>query len=297
LLIVSIAQAQTTIQVDVQFVQMGFSVRDADGRIQAGLSADDFEVFEDGQLQKVSRFAVAEDLPLRLGILADLSGSQSAFVNAHREDVNVFLDTVIAPGDEVFLVGFGDRLKLLSDYSDQSESIIHFLKLSRKNYYFPLLGPDVSRRGGTAFFDVIYHSIREKFAAESGRRALVVMSDGSDNSSGYTLLDAIEAGQAQDVRIFSLWYSDPKDEATATRDQYGRRVMDRLAAGTGGERFDAGHKVLEEQFRRIAEELRSSYELGYYSNNPRRPGMFHNVEIRPKRPGLAVRAKPGYYSQ
>lgn len=296
-LIVSIAQAQTTIQVDVQFVQMGFSVRDADGRIRAGLGADDFEVYEDGKLQKIARFAAAENLPLRLGILTDLSGSQNDFVKAHRDDVKVFLDTVLAPGDQVFLVGFGNRLRLLSDYSDQSESLIHYLKLGSKNVYFPLVGPEVRRNGGTAFFDVIYHSIREKFFAEAGRRALVMMSDGSDNSSGYTLLDAIEAGQAQDVRIFSLWYSKPGKEGTPIRDQYGRRVMDRLAAGTGGERFDAGHGVLEEQFRRIAEDLRSSYELGYYSNNPRSPGIFHNVEIRPKEAGLQVRAKPGYYSQ
>jgi len=124
----------------------------------------------------------------------------------------------------------------------------------------------------------------------------VVLSDGADDSSGYTLLDAIEAGQSLDVRTFSLWYSDPEKSENPLRDQYGRRAMDRLAAGTGGERFDAGHGVLKEQFERIAEELRSSYELGYYSNNPRVPGVFHNVEIRPKRPGLKVRAKPGYYS-
>ncbi|MDA0205291.1 MAG: VWA domain-containing protein [Acidobacteria bacterium] len=296
-LISATSQAQTTIQVDVQLVQIGFSVRDAEGSIRAGLGADDFEVFEDGKRQKVARFGAAESLPLRLGVLTDLSGSQHAFVKAHRADVKVFLDTVLGPADQVFLVGFGNRLRLLAEYSDQSESLIHYLKLGLKNVYFPVVGPDVRRRGGTAFFDAIYHSIRQKFVAEAGRRALVVMSDGSDNSSGYTLLDAIEAGQEQDVRIFSLWYSKPGEEGTPIRDQYGRRVMDRLAGGTGGERFEASHGVLGEQFRRIAEDLRSSYELGYYSSNARSPGVFHSVEIRPKQVGLQVRAKPGYYSR
>lgn len=217
-LIAAVGSAQSTIQVDVQLVQMGFSVRDAEGRIRADLDAADFEVFKDRKPQQVARFAAAEKLPLRLGILTDLSGSQDSFFKAHRKDVEVFLETVLAPGDQVFLIGFGNRLRLLSDYSDQSATLMHFLKLGTKNYYFPMIGPDVRRSGGTAFFDAIYHSILEKFVAESGRRALVVMSDGSDNSSGYTLLDAIEAGQSQDVRIFSLWYSEPGKQGTPIRD-------------------------------------------------------------------------------
>ena len=295
-LLLANAHAQTTIRVEVQLVQIGFSVRDADGRLRPELGSDDFQVFEDGKLQKIARFAAAKNLPLRLGILTDLSGSQDEFVKAHRRDVEVFLDTVLSSGDQAFLVGFGNRLKLLADFSDQAGSLIHYLKLGSKNVYFPLVGPDIRRRGGTAFFDAIYHSIREKFLAEAGRRALIVMSDGGDNASGFTLLDAIEAAQRHDVRVFGLWYSEPEKEGTPLRDRYGRRAMERLALGTGGERFDAGHSVLEDQFRRIAEDLRSSYEIGYYSNNPREPGAFHKVEIRPKERHLAVRAKPGYYS-
>lgn len=296
-LFLGLAPAQTTIQVDVQLVQIGFSVRDAEGRLVADLGHNDLDVYEDGELQQIARFAPAESLPLQLGVLTDLSGSQEAFFKTHRKDVEVFLETILSARDQAFLVGFGDRLRLLSDFSSDSSALIHYMKFGRKNVYFPRLGPDVDRDGGTAFFDAIYHSVQEKFAAAAGRRALVIMSDGADNSSGFTLLDAIETSQRNDVRVFGLWYSKPRNEGPPLRDQYGVRVMDRLAVGTGGESFDASQGILEEQLRRIAEDLRSSYELGYYSSNPGRAGAFRNVEIRPKTPGLTVRAKPGYFAE
>ena len=108
------AAAQTKIQVDVQLVQFGFSVRDASGDLRNDLTADDFEVLEDGEPQRITRFAGGDALPLRLGVLVDNSGSQDAFRDDHLRDLQAFLDSLLDEGDGAFLIGYGDRLRLIS---------------------------------------------------------------------------------------------------------------------------------------------------------------------------------------
>lgn len=295
LLLAATVSAEEVIRVDVQLVQVGFSVRDAEGALRSDLTAEDFRVFEDGVEQEIRRFAPAESLPLRLGVLKDHSGSQDDFHKRHDEDLRLFLKTMLQPEDRAFLLAFGDRLRLLAPFHNDLDYLGDVIRLSRKNVYFPKVGPDVRRRGGTALFDAVYHSVRLQYAEpESGRRAIVVLSDGADNSSGYTLLDAIEAAQEHDVRIFGIWYGSDRP---SVRDQYGQRVLLRLAEGTGGERFFAEGESLQEQFRMIGDYLRASYELGYYSSNDSADQAFRRVEIRADKPGLEVRAKPGYFAK
>lgn len=289
------ASAEEVIRVDVQLVQVGFSVRDAEGALRSDLTADDFRVFEDGVEQEIRRFAPAERLPLRLGVLKDHSGSQDDFHKRHDEDLRLFLETMLQTEDRAFLLAFGDRLRLLAPFHNDLDYLGDVIRLSRKNVYFPKVGPDVRRRGGTALFDAVYHTVRAQYAEpEPARRAIVVLSDGSDNSSGYTLLDAIEAAQEHDVRIFGIWYGSDRP---SVRDRYGQRVLLRLAEGTGGERFFAEGESLQEQFRMIGDYLRASYELGYYSSNDSEDDGFRRVEIRARKPGLEVRAKPGYFAE
>src|SRR5688572_21495988 len=91
------AICQPTIRVDVQLVNMGFTVRDAQGKLVSDLTQDDFEVFEDGALQKVAFFARSTEIPLSLGLVVDISGSQEAFLRQHHRDLRAFLDTVLTP--------------------------------------------------------------------------------------------------------------------------------------------------------------------------------------------------------
>jgi len=289
------ASPEEVFRVDVQLVQVGFSVRDAAGSLRADLEADDFVVLEDGVEQRVRRFSRADRLPLRLGVLMDHSGSQDDYEEQHDEDLRLFLQTMLQREDRAFLLAFGDRLRLIAPFHNDLEYLGDVIRQSRRNGSFPRVGPEVRRRGGTALFDAILHSIRQQYAeAEPARRALVLLSDGSDNSSGYTLLDAIEAAQEHDVRVFGIWYGD---DSPSVRDEYGQRVLDRLAQGTGGERFFATGESLEDQFRMIGDYLRASYEVGYYSSNGHLDGAFRRVEIRPHDRTLEVRAKPGYYVQ
>jgi Ca-activated chloride channel family protein len=304
LLAVSLAAAQEihqeAIRVDVQLVNVTFSVRDARGTPVANLTRDDFEILEDGVPQKAAFFGRQNDLPISLGLLIDASGSQEHFGRQHHADLQAFLKNTLQPRDRAFLICFGNHLRLTSDYSSSPAHILGALQLFEKgDHSGPELGPRGElREAGTAFYDSIYYSVTEKLAsAEHGRRALVMFSDGEDNSSAHNLLDAIETAQSADVLFFALRYTDTRRGQMTARNKYGISVMERLAAMTGGAHFDAREKGLPSAFRDITEQLRSSYEIGYHSTNAVRDGSFRKITIRVKEPGLSVRAKTGYYAR
>jgi len=285
--------------VDVNLVNVAFTVRDARGTLINDLTKDDFEVFEDAAPQNIAFFARSADLPLSLGLVMDFSGSQEDFIREHHRDLKTFLDSVLGPRDRAFLLCFGNQLRLVSDFSQNGEELVDALRsFERGRRGFPRLGPPEERHLGTAFYDAVYHSVVDKLAGtEGGRRALLIFSDGEDNSSAHHMMDAVEAAQAADVPLFCIRYTQSEDGRLNARNKYGIRVLDRLARESGGAHFDAEKENLRAHFRRIGEELHSSYELGYHSTNPIRDGTFRKIVIRARQPGLNVRAKTGYFAQ
>ena len=301
-----IAAAQTPFRVDVHLINVGFSVHDAQGRLVTGLHQEDFEVFEDGAPQRIAFFAASADVPLNLGLAVDVSGSQESFVKPHHKDLETFLKTVLGSRDRAFLVCFANRIRLAHDYSssagDLSRALADFDKgkpgKSGAGALYPELGPHEIRILGTGFYDAIYYSITERLAAEAqGRRALILFSDGEDNSSAHHMLDAIEAAQANDVLVFAVRYTEMHNGRMIARNKYGISVMERIARETGGADFDASAGGLKDDFRQIAEQLRGSYELGYHSTNTVNDRTFRKIAIRARQPGLTVRAKTGYYAR
>jgi len=291
---------QEPIRVNVKLINVGFSVRNSLGGLVMNLSQDDFEVFEDGAPQKIAFFAKSTDVPLNLGLLVDMSGSQEPFMKRHHKDLETFLKKELGPRDQAFLLCFGNRLRVAEDYSSSPKDLAEALKNFLKGHgEYPQLGPlQEKRMGGTAFYDAIYYSIREKLAdAAKGRRALIIFSDGEDNSSAHHMLDAIETAQNNDVLLFSVRYTDAKDGKLHSRNKYGISVMERISQETGGADFDARSKGLADNFEQIGEQLRSSYALAYHSTNPIPDGTFHKISIRVKQPGLKARAKTGYYAR
>ena len=293
--------SQTSIRVNVSLVNVGFSVRDAHGNLVTNLSQDDIEVFEDGVPQKITFFGRSGDVPLNLGLIMDVSGSQQSFVKPHLKDLEGFLKSVMDAGDRAFLVCFANRIRLVSDYAESGRELVSALRefeRGKGNMDYPIIGPPEHRILGTAFYDAIYEPINRMFGDDKrGRRALIIFSDGEDNSSAHHMLDAIEAAQANDVALFALRYTEIGRSGRLTaRNKYGTSVLERLARETGGLDFDAQGKGLEEGFRQIGAQLRSSYELGYHTSNPSGDRTFHKIAIRAKQPGLEVRAKTGYYS-
>jgi Ca-activated chloride channel homolog len=298
---VAFAQQSTraeSIRVDVNLVNVAFSVRDAGGSLVDNLTADDFEVVEDAAPQKIAFFAKSIDVPLTLGLIVDASGSQDHFTRKHDQDLQVFLNDVLGPRDRAFLVGFGNHIRLVSDFSRSGQQMMDAWKAYNKDTQrFPELGPNEKRDLGTAFYDSIYYPVTEKLANESGRRALLLFSDGEDNSSSHDMMTAIETAQSANVLIFAIRYTEKEHGKLTARNQYGIRVMDRIAKETGGMHIDAEQTDPHTYFRQIADELRTSYELGYYPTDGRSDDAFRKVVVRAKRTGLVVRSKTGYFSK
>jgi Ca-activated chloride channel family protein len=293
--------AQAPIRVDVSLVNVGFSVRDERGNLVTNLTQDDFEIAEDGVPQKISFFALSQDVPLNLGLVVDVSGSQESFIKPHHSDLQVFLKTVLGARDRAFLLCFGNNLRLMSDYSTSPKDLVEALKVFEKGKNveeYPLLGPREHRVLGTAFYDALFYSSTLMMQnIERGRRALIVFSDGEDNSSAHHMMETVEAAQANDVLLFTVRYTEVRNGRLNARNKYGTSVMERIARETGGADFDGQGKGLADGFRQIGEQLRSSYELAYHTSNPPGDKTFHKIVIKPKQPALAVRAKAGYYSR
>ncbi len=246
------AQELAPIRVDVHLVNVAFLARDASGKLITNIEKDDVEILEDNVRQKISFFAQSSDLPLALGLVVDISGSQAKFVKQHERDLQTFLKSVLA------------ERRIL----------------------------------GTAFYDAIYHAIKIKLAgAEHERKALIVFSDGEDNSSAHHMLDSIEAAQSENIPIFAIRYTEIEHGRLNARNKYGMSVMERLGRETGGADFDAEQTDLKKTFREIGEQLRSLYELGYYTTNATNDQTFHKLVIRSPRTGLTLRTKTGYYAR
>jgi Ca-activated chloride channel family protein len=293
-----ICLSQEPIRVKVKLVNVAFSARDSRGALIENLSKDDVEVFEDAVPQKISFFARSVDVPLTLGLIVDFSGSQGPFSQQHEHDLRIFLQDVLGPKDRAFLICFGNHIRLVSDFSQSSAELLEQLeKYRHDNGRFPELGPREERDLGTAFYDSIFYPVTEKLANESGRRALLVFSDGEDNSSSHDMMSAIEAAQSANVLVYTIRYTEKKHSRLTARNKYGIRVMDRIAKETGGQHIDAQNTDPKTYFRQIADELRNSYELAYYPTNPANDDTFRKIVIRPKPSQVTVRSRTGYFSR
>ncbi len=293
-------QQSPPFRAEVNLVNITATVRSADGKLITNLNKDDFEVTEDGQPQKIQFFARETQLPLSLGLIIDESGSQDKFLKQHDRDVETFLNTLLRPSDQVFAVCFGNYLRLVSDGTASASAIMEGLERFRKgDRAFPKIGPKEDRDLGTALYDAIYFSVVEKLkTAGERRRALLVFSDGEENSSEHDLLDAVEAAQNTDTLVYCIRYTQKEHGRLTARNKYGTRVMQHIASLTGAADFDALASHLQTVFAQIGDELRATYQIGYVSSNDHpRDGSFRKLTVRCKLTDTTVRAKSGYYAR
>ena len=294
------AQDAPPIKVDVGLVNVAFTVRDARGKLVTDLSRDEIEVLEDGIVQPVQFFGRSADLPLQFALILDMSGSQDRFNHEHRDDLAAFAARALTPADKALLICFGNRIRVASDFTASSRQLLNGLDQFRKDKtraLMPELEPDETRSGGTALFDAIYYTARRKMMEPGARKALIVLSDGEDNSSARDVIEAIEAAQAADALIYTVRYTESRRGRLSARNRYGTTEMTRLAVETGGAAFDSSKTDVAAALAEVSAELRGLYDLGFATTNPNRDGMFRKLEIRSKRPGVTIRARRGYYSR
>lgn len=289
---------QQPIRLDVNLVNVAFTARDSRGALVNNLNRNDVELFEDGVPQKIEFFAKSMDLPLTLALIVDVSGSQDHFGKQHEQDLEVFLKDVLGPKDRVLLVCFGNHIRVVTDYTNSAKEIIENYKLFDKGKKrFPEIGADETREDGTAFYDSIFYSVADKLSQAGGRQAILMFSDGEDNSSSHNMMQAIETAQAANVVFYGIRYTEERHGKLTARNKYGTSVMDRIAVETGGMHIDARETDPHEYFRRIEEELRTSYEVGYYPANKSKNAGFRKIVLKAKEDDVKIRTKTGYYAR
>jgi VWFA-related protein len=281
--------------VDVQLVNVGFSVRDRNtGELVRGLGKEDLRVFEDGVQQEIKYFANERQTPLTIGILLDFSPSQEGFEDENVYVAMSFFRRILREQDEAFIVAFGNRIHEICEFTNSMNKLERALRNWEDLYdESPRIGPSERRRGGSAVIDAIYWSTMKRLADRGGRKALIMVGDGKENSSHKHLYDAIEMLQGYD----SIFYGLDNGGSQSRANQRLRNRMPMIAEETGGRDFRLEETSLQEAFDQIEAELRALYTLGYHSTNPEKDGKFRKVEIRSPDRTLLVRARPGYYAK
>jgi VWFA-related protein len=329
-LAVAIPLLAQSLRVDVNLVRVPCFVTDRDGTPVRGLGRDQFVVLEDGVPQEIKYLWQELDLPLTVGLVADVSGSQTKFVEQHRETILQFLARVLSPSDRAFLVSVANQQTLMTDFTDSLDNLRAGVEaLGRRPGEIlgepctggetPQVVPDYVC-GGTALWNGIFFSARLKMRPQPGRKALLVITDGMDTGSDHGLVDAIEACQGADTVVYSIRYLDAnafmvlstKNPLTwlpnklLNRElakingkiaEQAKRDLERISFETGGVAFEGDSANLPEVFGRIEADLRSQYVLGYTAREGSGAQRYHKIQVKVTRPGLTVRARQGYNAQ
>lgn len=294
-------EPMTTIRSQVNVVNLFFNVKGPHNALIPGLTKDDFQVFEDGKPQTIKYFSANSDQPLTLGLLVDTSGSESQMIGEEQDIAGAFLRQFLRPNkDMAFLISFDINVDLLQDLTSSVADLRAGLRRTRINTGggggaagIPGIGQGpvpISNPKGTLLYDAVYLASHDELAKEVGRKAIILLTDGSDQGSTDTLNQAIEAAQKADAIVYVLLIWDP---------MYGNGggYMEKLTGETGGRVIEVGRngKKLQEAFDQISNELRSQYSIGYTPINARMDGTFRRIEIKTTK-GYKVQSRKGYYA-
>jgi VWFA-related protein len=293
---------QTVIRVDVDLVNILFTVRTKKGQLVPDLEKNDFELYEDGKKQEIQRFSKETDLPVTLGLLIDISASQGRLIDIERDAASAFFSSVIRQKDEAFLISFGKSTDLLQDFTSSPRLLKAGLKDLRVDGGGPMVTPgtlpQMGKVKGTVLFDAVYLASTDKLRGEVGRKAIVLITDGDDQGSFYSVKDAVEQAQKSDAIVYSFYYVDPYFYSRmGMYSGGGEGDLKKMSSETGGHVFTVDKKhTLDDAFKDLQEELRNQYSIGYVPTNTSRDGSFRHIDIKVTRPDLVVQARKGYYA-
>jgi VWFA-related protein len=313
LLATAAALPAAQLEVDVELVTLVATVTDAEGNYVPGLTAEDFTIADNGQTQGIAHFSEDTDIPVSLGIALDTSGSMAERMRTALAALDSFIES-LHPDDEIFVTTFSDRVRLVEDLTSDREDLSEGLTR-------------VEAAGGTALYDAVVDSLERVRAGGHDKRAVLVLTDGSDTTSDMRLPDALEAVRRAEVLVYGLGidtlrYADPAEHVefqwpltpiqipgvTGTR-RRGRftdepvelDVLESLADASGGKAWlvsgtwTNGSGEVDAVLDEVASELRSQYTLGYYPSSPS-DGRFHEIRVTVGNADYTVRTRSGYQS-
>jgi VWFA-related protein len=336
--LLSAQQQEGTFSTGVKVVNVFATVRNNKGQIVRDLSKEDFTLEEDGHAQTIRYFSRESDLPLTLGLLVDTSGSMRHVLDEERNASSTFFDQVLREDkDQAFVIHFDSEVELLQDLTPSRKKLQAALsdlqaaaprQLNRRDSTYPDSsgggsgggqGGGYGRGGGTSLYDAVLLASDEVMKKQTGRKALIVLSDGVDNSSRSTLADAIASAQKADTLVYTILIADEQQQNFQSpmggfggrgmgrhggmgrmpqqNRPDGKKIMERLAKETGGGFFEITKKQpIDKTFDQIQEELRNQYSLGYTSDRTDAGAGYRKIHVTVAQKGLIVQSRDGYYA-
>ncbi len=259
-------------QLKVQYVELYTSVFDRAGRPAEGLEAKDFSITEDGVAQEINRFEKVTDLPIHAAILLDTSASMEPNLPAARAAALEFLEKRVQPKDRAAVITFNDRPNLTAKFTKDLSNLAGGLA-------------GIKAERGTALYDSLVFSLYY-FNGIKGQRAILLLSDGKDESSKFAFEDALDYARRAGVTIYSIGLGKDLDKKKLTK----------LAEETGGRSFFVQKpEELSRIYNEIEQELRSQYLIAYQSTNSSDDNDFRTIECKVDKPGLEAKTLRGYY--
>lgn len=296
-----------TLHLNVNLVDLFFTVKAKDGELVPHLTKDDCIVEENKQPQKWKSFTAETDLPLTLGILLDTSGSQQRVLQLEQDAGSQFLEQILRRKDEAFVASFDVNVDLLQDFTNSTHLLTRALESAKINTAggngssgIPGLGggtvPIYGDPKGTLLYDAIYQSTNNKLTQEVGRKALIILTDGQDEGSDHTINEAIAAAERSNVMVYVILLADVQGYGGFGYSGYS--AARRIAEETGGRLINVGNngKKLQYAFQQIADELRTQYVGTYTPTDAKRDGTFRRISLTCKGDGLRVQVRKGYYA-
>jgi VWFA-related protein len=273
----------TTIKVQVNEVNLIFTVTDKKGRFITGLKRENFGLLDDGRPPvAVLRFSQQTNLPLRVGIMLDTSSSIRQRFQFEQDSAVEFLLQILHRNDRAFVEGFDIETDVAQSFTNNIDLLNQGIRKLRPG-------------GGTALYDALYKTCRDQMLTlkEDGavRRALIVVSDGDDNYSRAQQSDAIKMCQRAETIVYTI-----STNISPSKDK-GDDVLRTISEATGGMAFfPIKIEDVAVGFHNIQEELRSQYSLVYRPADFKQDGSFRTIYLQALDSRYHVRASKGYFA-
>jgi len=299
-----------SVRVNVDLVRVPVSVTQR-GIPVKGLTKDAFQLRENSTPQVIQYFWQELDLPISIGLIVDVSGSQAGLVGKHKQTVTTFLKQVLGPDDRAMLITVSSQARLVTDFTNSIDELARGIDriktLGGKSD--PVLGepcrgghhrtPLLRKRlkaspcGGTVLWQSVYSAAHFKMKNVEGRKALIILSDGIDTGSDRSLEDAIEAAEAAETPVYTVKYASLVALGLFPVVAL-KQGMNKLSDETGGTAYGLMHGDIRKVFDNIENDLRNLYLLCYVSTNTAYDGTFRKIEVTTSMKGMEIRARKGY---
>jgi Ca-activated chloride channel homolog len=268
----------------VDLVQVGVTVSDRKGGLVAQLTKDDFEVYEDGKKQTIQYFAVgdpdAPDQPeMHLGLLLDVSGSMGEDMSFTKTAAIKFLNTLTDAVD-ITVVDFDTEVRTARYGQSEFARLIERIRQKKADGY-------------TALYDAI-GTYLDGAAGQSGRKIMLVYTDGGDTRSSLQWHELLDLLKASDVTVYAIGMLEHQMQSTKLQQ---RMTIQQMAEVTGGQAFfPTAVKELDKVYEKVVAEIRAQYTIGFHSTNEKTDGAWRKVEVKVTRKDLRVRSRRGYFA-